>query len=111
MTDTSRAVATATEALRREWEDGYRRFESAARDPVAGERLHAQLDIVVDELRKRIGQTFTLDELAATYARADDWVRAAVSERAATPGWPRNLALVQDAAFYLYQRGAVDYGP
>jgi hypothetical protein len=111
VTDTSHAVAIATEALRREWEHGYRRFEAAAREPVSGERLRAQLEVVTDELRKRIGQTFTLDELAGAYTRADDWVRAAVSERAATPGWPRNLALVQDAAFYLYQRGAVDYGP
>ena len=111
MTDTEPAVAIATEALRREWEDGYRRFQAAVREPVAGDRLQAQLDVVTDELRKRIGQTFTLDELADAYGRADDWVRDAVSERAATPGWPRNLALVQDAAFYLYQRGAVDYGP
>ena len=43
------------------------------------------------------------------YERADEWAREAVSERAATPGWPRTLAIVQDAAFYLYQRGAVDY--
>ena len=35
----------------------------------------------------------------------------AVSERAPTPGWPRTLAIVQDAAFHLYQRGAVDYAP
>jgi hypothetical protein len=111
VTDTERAVAIAIEALRREWEDGHRRFQGVAREPVAGERLQAQLEVVTDELRKRVGQTFTLDELADTYARADDWVRDAVSERAATPGWPRNLALVQDAAFYLYQRGAVDYGP
>ena len=111
MTDTELAVAIAIEALRREWEDGHRRFQVAAREPVAGERLQAQLEVVTDELRKRVGQTFTLDELADAYARADDWVRDAVSERAATPGWPRNLALVQDAAFYLYQRGAVDYGP
>ena len=111
MTDTERAVAIATEALRREWEDGYHRFQAAAREPVAGDRLQAQLEVVTDELRKRIGQTFTLDELADAYGRADDWVRDAVSERAATPGWPRNLALVQDTAFHLYQRGAVDYGP
>jgi hypothetical protein len=111
VTDTERAVAIATEALRREWEDGYRRFQAAAREPVAGDRLQAQLEVVTDELRKRIGQTFTLDELADAYGRADDWVRDAVSERAATPGWPRNLALVQDTAFHLYQRGAVDYGP
>ena len=111
MTDTERAVAIATEALRREWEDGYRRFQAAAREPMAGDRLQAQLEVVTDELRKRIGQTFTLDGLADAYGRADDWVRDAVSERAATPGWPRNLAFVQDAAFHLYERGAVDYGP
>jgi hypothetical protein len=38
-------------------------------------------------------------------------VRDTVSERAPTPGWPRTLAIVQDAAFHLYQRGAVDYSP
>jgi hypothetical protein len=111
VTDTARFVAIATEAVRHEWREGYRRFEAAQRDPLAGERLQRQLEVVTDELRKRIGQTFTLEELVAAYARADDWVRAAVSEHAATPGWPRSLALVQDAAFHLYERGAVDYGP
>jgi hypothetical protein len=38
-------------------------------------------------------------------------VRDTVSERAATPGWPRTLSIVQDTAFHLYQRGAVDYTP
>ena len=47
----------------------------------------------------------------AIYDRAEAWVRDAVSEHAATPGWPRTLALVEDAAFHLYQRGAVDYKP
>ena len=104
-------MAEATEVVRREWEDGYRRFEAAAREPVAGERLRAQLEVATDELRKRIGQTFTLDELVGAYRRSDDWLRTAVSERAATPGWARSLAVVQDAAFHLYQRGARDYAP
>jgi hypothetical protein len=39
------------------------------------------------------------------------WVRDAISEHAATPGWPRTVAIVEDAAFHLYQRGAVDYSP
>jgi len=81
------------------------------RDPVAAERLNAQLEVVTDELRRRIGQTFTVEQLAIAYDRADAWVRDAVSEHAATPGWPRTLALVEDAAFHLYQRGAVDYAP
>jgi hypothetical protein len=104
-------VAIVTEAVRQEWEDGYRRFESAAREPVVGERLFAQLEVVTNELRRRIGETFTLDDLAAAYEHADAWVRHAISEHAATPGWPRNVAIVEDAAFHLYQRGAVDYSP
>jgi hypothetical protein len=104
-------VALVIEAVRREWEDGYRRFQEALREPVTGERLQAQLEVVTDELRRRIGQTFTLDELAATYEQADAWAHDAVSEHAATPGWPRHVAIVEDAAFHLYQRGAVDYTP
>jgi hypothetical protein len=83
----------------------------ASRDPVAADRLAAQLEVVTGELRRRIGQTFTLEELVAMYERAESWVRDVVSEHAATPGWPRTLALVEDAAFHLYQRGAVDYRP
>ena len=101
----------ALETVRQEWEEANRRFEELVRDPVARPRLLAQLEVVSDELRKRVGQTFTLDELAAAYDRADDWVRQAVDERAATPGWPRTLTLVQGAAFHRYQRGASDYSP
>lgn len=111
MRDTAAPVALVLDAVRREWGDGYRRFSDLSRDRVAGDRLSAQLDVVTDELRKRVGQTFTLEQLAEKYHGADEWVRDAVSEHAATPGWPRTLATVQDAAFYLYQRGAVDYTP
>jgi hypothetical protein len=99
------------EVVRSEWEDGYRRFQDLSRDRIAADRLSLQLEVVTDELRRQIGQTFTLEDLANTYQRAEDWVRTAVSERAATPGWPRTLAIVQDTAFHLYQRGAVDYMP
>lgn len=101
----------ALETVRQEWDEGNRRFESAVRDPMLRPRLLAQLEVVVDELRKRVGQTFTLDDLARVYADADRWVQEAISERAATPGWPRLMSVVQDAAFYAYQRGAVDYVP
>jgi alcohol dehydrogenase class IV len=104
-------VAVVIEAVRREWEDGYRRFEAASRDPRAADRLNTHLEVVTEELRRRIGQTFTLEQLAVAYERSDAWVRDAVSERAPTPGWPRTLSVVEDAAFHLYQRGAVDYAP
>ena len=104
-------MSVVIDVARREWEDGYRRFQVASRDPVAAARLDAQLEVVTGELRRRIGQTFTLEELVAIYDRAESWVRDVVSEHAATPGWPRTLALVEDTAFHLYQRGAVDYKP
>jgi hypothetical protein len=104
-------VALALEVVRSEWDDGYRRFRDLSRERVAADRLSLQLEVVTDELRKRVGQMFTLEDLAAKYAAADEWVRDTISERAPTPGWPRTLAIVQDAAFHLYQRGAVDYSP
>ena len=104
-------MALVLDVVRSEWGDGYRRYQDLARDRVAADQLSRQLEVVTDELRKRIGQTFTLDQLAAVYERSDEWARDAVSERAPTQGWPRTLAIVQDTAFHLYQRGAVDYTP
>jgi hypothetical protein len=99
------------ESARREWQDGHRRLLEQARDPAAGDRLLAQVDVVVAELRRRVGGVFTLRELAAAYERSEEWSRAVVSEQAAAPGWPRTLSLVEAAAFHLYARGAQDYQP
>jgi hypothetical protein len=104
-------VATVVEVTRQEWEEGNRRFEAALQEPAGRQRLLAQLELVTDELRRRVGQTFTLEQLARAYADADRWVHDTAGERAAFPGWTRHLATVQAAAFYLYQRGALDYVP
>ncbi|HVM56147.1 MAG TPA: hypothetical protein VMT74_01710 [Gaiellaceae bacterium] len=96
---------------RQEWEAGHRRLEAEREDRRRYHRLVEQLELVVDELRKRLGQTFTLAELAAAYRDAERWARETVEERAPSPGWPRDLSLVLAAAFYVYQRGAVDYEP
>lgn len=98
-------------SARREWEEGYRRFEAVARDPARAARLHPQLEALVEELRRRVGTTFTLAELARAYAGAERWAREVVAERAPAPGWPHTLAAVEDAAFHVYARGAVDYQP
>lgn len=98
------------ESTRQEWEHAYRDFVDVARDPVQEERVRLQLDAVTSELRRRIGGTYTLRELADVYANADPWARHVLAEQAA-PGWPRTLTLVEGAAFHLYARGAVDYAP
>jgi hypothetical protein len=100
---------TSLEIVRQEWEEGRRRFETARDDRRRYEQLLAQLEVVSDELRKRVGQTYTLAELAAAYGDAERWARPLVEERAPSPGWPRDLATVLAAAFQRYQRGALDY--
>jgi hypothetical protein len=99
------------ESARREWDEAFRRYESELRDPTQAARLRAQVTILVDELRKRVGSRFTLAQLAAEYRDAERWARDAVSERAAAPGWPRTLTVVEGAAFHSYARGALDYEP
>ncbi|MEO5574968.1 MAG: hypothetical protein ABIR67_00905 [Gaiellaceae bacterium] len=99
------------ESARREWQEGHRRLRDEAHRDGHPERLLAQVDAVAAELRRRVGGTFTLSELAAAYGGAERWSRAVVSERAAAPGWPRTLSLVEAAAFHEYSRGAQDYEP
>jgi hypothetical protein len=69
------------------------------------------VDLIVDELRKRVGQTFTLSELAHTYDGADEWAREAIhlAEPDAPP--PTDGSISTDAAFHRYARGATDYSP
>jgi hypothetical protein len=101
--------ADPTTLVRQEWEAGHRSLEAERGDPRRYAQLLAQLEVVTDEVRRRVGQTYTLAELAAAYREAERWAREAVAERAASPGWPRDLTLILAAAFHTYQRGAVDY--
>ena len=101
----------AVEHARQQWEDGHRRLQSRAQDRTAYERLYAQVESLLDELRRRVGQTFTLQQLAAVYAGAEQWSREAAASGAPETARPEDLATVEDAAFHLYARGAVDYIP
>ena len=102
--------AAEIDSARREWQDAYDRLRET-KDRRTRERLLAQVEAVTEELRRRIGGTFTLEELSRLYAHADEWSRVAVAERAPAPEWPRTLSLVEAAAFHQYARGAVDYHP
>jgi hypothetical protein len=99
------------EVARQEWEEGTRRLEATREDRHRYRRLLELLELLLDELRKRIGQTYTLAELVAVYGESERWGREVLEERAAAPGWPRDLSLVLAAAFDAYQRGAIDYEP
>ena len=101
----------SVELLRQEWEEGHRRFEGERDDRRRYRTLLSQVELVVDELRKRVGGTYSLSELGGAYRDAERWARPLVEERAPSPGWPRDLSTVLAAAFHAYQRGATDYAP
>lgn len=101
------------ETARQQWEEGRRRLDSEGEDTARSRHLLALVEAVVDELRRRVGQTFTLADLARAYDGSEDWVRDVVA-RSTTPrarAGIRDAALVQDAAFARYARGAADYRP
>ena len=102
-------MTSSVEMLRHEWEDGHRRLEAERSDGRRYGALLGQLEVVLDELRKRVGQTFSLAQLGDAYRDAERWARPLVAERAPSPGWPRDLSVVLAAAFHAYQRGATDY--
>jgi hypothetical protein len=100
------------ELARQQWQDGSRRIERARAEPALYAHLHMQVELVIAELRRRVGQTFTLDELAETYAGADEWARFVLDDAEEPEGPPPVAAsTVADAAFYVYARGASDYTP
>jgi hypothetical protein len=99
------------EVARQEWEEGTRRLEASRSDSRRYRQLLELHGLVLDELRKQVGQTYTLGELVDAYGEADRWARAVLEERATSPGWSRDLTTVLAAAFDVYQRGAADYEP
>lgn len=102
---------TTVENARREWEDGYRRHLEAVEDPAVAAVAGQEVQLLLDELRRQVGSTYSLDELGDAYALAELWAQTALAERATSPMWPRRLADDLDAAFHLYSRGALDYAP
>jgi hypothetical protein len=104
---------TSLAAARHQWDEGKRRLAGEGEDTARSRHLDLLVGAVIDELRRRLGQTFTLGELAGAYDGADDWVREVIVT--AMPPRSRasvgDAAVIQDAAFARYAQGAVDYSP
>lgn len=100
------------DVARHQWEEGLRRLAAERGSPRA-DQLVELVDAVQDELRRRVGQTYSLAQLAAAYGGSEDWVRDIVVAAAPPRGRAgvRDTTLVQDAAFGRYARGATDYRP
>jgi hypothetical protein len=92
-----------------QWEDGYRRLQELRSEPPLYRALARGVVIVQDELRRRLGSSFSVDELAELYRDGTDWtLDLAMSVRPEDPArWDPSVAA--DAAFYLYMREAADF--
>ncbi len=89
-----------------QWEEGWRALQ-AIDDPRVRRLADRVVETIREELRRRIGPTFTAAELAELYGRGTDWcLQVAIDVAPAAEGEAQSLA---DAAFWLYLRGAGDF--
>jgi hypothetical protein len=96
-------MAYALENALYQWRDGNRRLADVP-EPARAD-LDRAADVVVEELRKRLGSTFLLEELADLYAEGTDWATELASRHAAGT----DAAAVVDAAFARYAREASNF--
>jgi hypothetical protein len=92
-----------------QWEEGHERLRALTADPRAGARVWRAVDAVRDELRRRIGATFTGTELADLYGQGTDWALDAIRWSMPEEAADLDPQAVVDGAFFLYLRGATDY--
>ena len=96
-------MAYAVENALYQWREGERRIDDAP-EPAHGD-LQSAVDVVVEALRRRLGSSFLVDELAALYGQDTDWaLEIARRNRAGT-----DAASVVDAAFARYVREAKNF--
>jgi hypothetical protein len=91
-------VAYALENALFQWEEGERRVRDNA-------SLERPLELVLAELRRRLGGRFHVDELASFYAENTDWAH----DLAVTAGAGGDASWVVDAAFNRYAREASNF--
>ena len=88
-----------------QWEEGHRELQALS-DPRERRLADRVVDAVREELRRRIGPTFSAAELAELYGRGTDWCQQIAIDVAPSVADPQTLA---DAAFWLYLRNAGDF--
>lgn len=104
-------MSPAVELARQQWADGKRRLDDTRANAQRYRRLHTQVEAIFEQLRRRIGGIYTLEELATVYRDADAWLRRELADAAPGTEWSPDATIAADAAFHLYARGARDYEP
>jgi hypothetical protein len=102
-------VSYSVESAVHQWEEGYRRLQAANSEPSLHRRLGRAVVAVEDELRKRLGSTFSIKELATLYREDSDWGLELTIDTLPDQSELWDSSTVVDAAFYLYMREAADF--
>jgi hypothetical protein len=90
------------------WLDGERRLGQA--DPAERPAMDRAIDVIVDELRRRLGGPFTVDELANFYGQqGTDWAFELATRVAPSNPAAWDMPTVAGAAFARFAREAIDY--
>jgi hypothetical protein len=90
-----------------QWQDGERRLRGA--EPAQRPVLERVTGRIVAELRRRLGGSFTIDELVDLYERGTGWTLDLAFDTAPGAPFAWDERVVADAAFARYLREAVDY--
>ncbi len=95
------------ELVAQEWRQGERRAAEIA--PPQRAAVDHVVDALVAELRRRLGSTFTVDELVELYDRGTSWCLDVAYAIAPEAPWAWDPRTTADAAFARYVREAQDY--
>lgn len=90
-----------------QWREGLRRLDDAP--PHERPALERVTERVYEQLRRRLGSTFTLDELADLYDDGTSWTLDLAAQVAPAAPWAWDQRIVADAAFGRYMREAADF--
>jgi len=90
-----------------QWRQGERRLLDAP--PERQRLLERVVDELVAELRRRVGGTFTSEELVQLYEQGAAWCLQIAMRVAPEDPWAWEAGVVIDAAFARYLREAADY--
>jgi hypothetical protein len=92
-----------------QWEEGARRLGELSSEPRTARTANRTVEAIRVELRRRIGPTFTAQQLADLYGRGTDWALEAARQAAPMSAVDLDPQAIVDGAFHEYLRGAKDY--
>ena len=95
------------ETAREQWDQGVQRLDAA--DPEQQATLERVTRAIQNEIRRRVGGAFTLDELVHLYDEGTGWCTGLAVEEAPEEPFAWDARIVADAAFGRHARAARDY--